>query len=244
MNITIPTSFTPPAPTHDDGNAAPARIERKKRGVAETNKRWPDGVITVALDLRDAKSNALVIDALREWAHHTPALRFQIAYGKEGDIRISDDEGLKGNWSMLGTEAKDVPQGEPTMHLDRNDNSKEFRRIALHEIGHALGLEHEHQHPEHDINWNEEAVYTAAKQNNNWDQEYVYHNLFELLTGDGLLITAYDKKSVMHYPIDPSATTDNRGVATNDSLSDADKKIIRKLYTPGRFQSNDSKSAQ
>ncbi len=41
MNITIPTSFTPPAPTHDDGNAAPARVERKKEALPRPTNDGP-----------------------------------------------------------------------------------------------------------------------------------------------------------------------------------------------------------
>ena len=244
MSITIPapnnTSFYPP---HiDSQTSAPKRTTRTKRGVADASKRWPDGIVTVALDLRDQKSKALVIDALREWAHQTPGLQFRVSDGKEGDIRISDDEGLKGNWSAIGTDAKNIPLDEPTLHLDRTDDSRMFRRMALHEIGHSLGMLHEHQHPEHDINWNKSAVYDAFEQHENWDKETVYHNLFELPTGDDLLVAGYDKRSVMHYPIDPSATKDNRGVPINDSLSEGDKKIMRKLYTPGRFQGIESSS--
>jgi hypothetical protein len=238
MSITAPGStthsFYPPHINND--TSASERTSRTKRGIADTSKRWPDGIVTVALDLKDQKSKALVVDALREWAHHTPGLQFRVVDGKEGDIRISDDEGFNGNWSAIGTDAKKIPLHEPTMHLNRSDDSKGFRRTALHEIGHALGLEHEHQHPEHDINWKESSVYKAFEQDDNWDEEDVYNNLFKLPTGNDLLITSYDRRSIMHYPIHPSATKDSRGVPANDSLSEGDKEIIRKLYTPKRFR--------
>lgn len=241
MSITaqLPAHIPACMPPADSETSAPARAARTKRGITDTSKRWPDGVITVSLDLRDQKSKALVVDAIREWAHHTPGLRFRIVEGKEGDIRISDDEGLKGNWSQLGTDAKDIPLNEPTMHLERNDNSKEFRRVVLHEFGHALGLEHEHQHPEHDVNWNKDVVYRHFVEVEGWDEEDIEANLFKIPTGSDLLTTSYDRESVMHYAIDPRATQDGRGVPTRYSLSEGDKAIIRKLYTPGRFQAKD-----
>lgn len=198
--------------------------------------------MTVALDLRDIKSKALVVDAIREWAHHTPGLQFRIISGKTGDIRISDDEGLKGNWSYMGTDAKKRPKHLPTLHLDRDDNSKEFRQTALHEFGHALGLGHEHQHPEHDINWDKNAVYNGYVSPD-FSRERVHSNFFKLPTGSELLVTGYDPKSVMHYRIHPGTTKDARSSSQNYSLSKGDKEIIRRLYTPGRFQGTDYTSA-
>ncbi len=206
-----------------------ARTERTKRGLADTSKRWPEGVITVALDLRDQKSNALVIDAIREWAHNTPALQFRIVTGREGDIRISDDEGIKGNWSMIGTDAKNVPLSDPTMHLERNDDSTQFRATALHEFGHALGLLHEHQNPEHDINWDTEAVYDSYASEH-FPKELVHSQFLELPVGGHLLVTSYDSKSIMHYEFPEYVTHDGRGVGAIKHLSEGDKAIARKLY--------------
>ncbi|WLH69699.1 M12 family metallopeptidase [Pseudomonas sp. FP2309] len=228
MRVTSQNSGTPPSPA-DNEPPAPAGASRAKRGLADTRRLWPPGVITVALDLRDQKSSALVVDAIREWAHNTPALQFRIVSGREGDIRISDDEGLKGDWSVIGTDADNVPLSEPTMHLDRNDDSKTFRATVLHEFGHALGLLHEHQNPEHTINWKKEAVYKAYASDN-FPKELVYSQILELPVGDHLGVTTYDSKSVMHYAYPGYITHDGKGVDANNWLSDGDKAIARKLY--------------
>ncbi|OAE14050.1 peptidase M12A astacin [Pseudomonas simiae] len=208
---------------------ASASTTRDKRGLADTSKRWPDGVVTVALDLKDKKSTALVLDAIREWAHNTPALQFRVVSGREGDIRISDDEGYKGNWSKIGTDAQTVPTSEPTMHLERNDDSTVFRASALHEFGHALGLLHEHQNPEHDINWDEDAVYDAYASDL-FPEELVYSQILELPAGGHLLVTAYDSESIMHYEYPDYVTRDGKGVGANKRVSEGDKAIARKLY--------------
>jgi hypothetical protein len=216
----VPVSDTPPV----------ERAERKKRGVADGSKHWPPGVVTVGLDLKNEKSKALVVDALQEWAHHTPGLRFEIIDGKQGDIRVSDDEGMNGNWSTIGTDALLEDENLPTLHLERTDDSKQFRVNALHEFGHALGLLHEHQHPQNSLEWDKQAVHDYFV-NESFPEEVLQGQIFDPVTGSDVQITPYDSQSVMHYPLPPHLTHNRQVVAENFSLSEGDKEAIRRLYT-------------
>ena len=61
----------------------------------------------------------------------------------------------------------------------------EFARIVIHEFGHALGLEHEHQSPfsscENEFKW--DVIYaTLASPPNNWPKERVDFNMRALNT--------------------------------------------------------------
>ncbi|WP_338489889.1 M12 family metallopeptidase [Pseudomonas trivialis] len=240
--IQVSTFIPYPSDMHREASDS-EHVSRTRRGVADTSKRWPDGIVHIALDLRDNRSKALVIDALREWAHHTPALQFKVVDGKEGDIRISDDEGFQGSWSELGTGAKNTPLDEPTMHLDRNDNSAVFRTTALHEIGHALGIEHEHQHPANTINWDKDYIYKSMNDSQGWDTDTVDINMFDVHTGPDVLLSPYDTRSIMHYNIEANETIDGQAVPQNYSLSNGDQAIIRTLYTPNRFKVSDANSS-
>ena len=47
---------------------------------------------------------------------------------------------------MVGTGATTVDDDKPTMHLNLRGHSSELQEsLVVHEFGHALGLEHEHQ---------------------------------------------------------------------------------------------------
>ena len=72
----------------------------------------------------------------------------------DAEIRISfhpDD----GNWSYVGTQCLEAPLDQPTMNFGFVDPPEVQ---ILHEFGHALGLEHEHNHPR-GLKWNRKLVY-------------------------------------------------------------------------------------
>jgi hypothetical protein len=52
---------------------------------------------------------------------------------------------------------------------------------VVHEFGHTLGLEHEHQNPKAGIVWDEEVVYKTLANDgvNNWPRETTFHNIIE-----------------------------------------------------------------
>ncbi|UHH31465.1 M12 family metallopeptidase [Pseudomonas veronii] len=233
MSLITPPLAPPPAyePLPNNHTSPPESAGRTKRGIADSDKRWPAGVVTVALDLSSEKSKALVVDAIREWAHHTPALRFNIVEGKTGDIRISDDEGLKGNWSAIGTEAKRIDEDQPTMHLNRTDDSKKLRSTALHEFGHALGLLHEHQHPQNSLDWDSPQVYDYYTSDS-FNEAMVREHILEPDNRPGLQITPYDPQSVMHYEIPAALRRNGQAIPKNTTLSAGDKQTIRMLYPP------------
>ena len=50
------------------------------------------------------------------------------------------------NWSMVGTDAEKINRNKPTMQLNLKGHSPALQEsLVVHEFGHALGLEHEHQ---------------------------------------------------------------------------------------------------
>ena len=62
--------------------------------------------------------------------------------------------------------------------FDSETTDDEYRRVVLHEFGHALGLAHEHQSPGVAIPWNEQKVYDLLSNDET--------TLDEVIRGSGL----------------------------------------------------------
>jgi len=147
-----------------------------------------------------------------------------------GVIRISFDQD-SGSWSHVGIANKRVPLGQATMNLgwiDVDDSDG----TALHEFGHVLGMLHEHQHPESNIQWNHEIIYNYYSFHHNWTKEQVDKNILSRISGEHIHSTdgGYDENSIMHY--DFPKLVSGRHYRRNKVLSDADKKYVLKIYGP------------
>jgi hypothetical protein len=110
------------------------------------------------------------------------------------------------------------------------------RDTALHEIGHTLGLEHEHQNPFAGIEWDEEAVYASLSQPpNGWDRAKTHWNIIRKISPDEVQGSSWDPESVMHYPIGRGlirapAQFNATGVQPPGGLSARDQTWARTVY--------------
>ncbi len=154
-------------------------------------------------------------------------------------IRISFNHA--GYWSLVGKDSFFLaPQDESSMNFEAFDSSppdeSEFRATVLHEFGHALGLQHEHQNPfakcQNEFNWDLIYKYLSGPPNN-WSKATTDHNLRAINT-EGLIATAPDKTSIMLYSFSPEFFLQGADATCysppNTVLSAADKLLIAALY--------------
>lgn len=209
----------------------------KTKGLALESALWDTGQdLSIGFLQGSKKLQDRVFETAMRWRSQGKAnLVFTRASKPEdADIRISFDEG-GGSWSMIGTEARGVSKGDSTMNLGwvaEGTPEKDFASVVLHEFGHALGLLHEHNHPDLVLNWNKDVVYSDLMgPPNNWTRDEVDFNVFEQYPpGRVRLSDKPDLVSIMIYTIPARWLQGQKAITPSDSLSEEDKDFIRSIY--------------
>lgn len=211
-----------------------AQIDSPGALAALTGKLWrPGRTLRVRFLDGDRAVQKRIEPYAQEWTKYAN-LHFTFGTDPNAEIRISFQQ--PGSWSYLGTDALTIPRHQPTMNfgwLTPDTPDDEYARVVTHEFGHAIGCIHEHQNPATNIPWNPAAVYDYyAGPPNNWTKEQVDINLFTRYSADLTQFSAFDRDSIMLYPIPNAFTEGDFEVGWNRTLSTTDKRYIAKLY-PG-----------
>ncbi len=180
-------------------------------------------------------------DAFAKWKAAGIGLEFQeVQQLSEAEVRIGYSTADGDSASSVGREVLNVPLNEPTTVYGWDLTTPYGRGTALHELGHVLGMEHEHQNPFAGIKWHEQAVYDAlAKPPNSWDHATTFHNILEKLSTQQVQGSKWDPDSIMEYEFDPGLIDepekyDKNGLTPPATLSRADKQWARQWYPPLR----------
>lgn len=144
-------------------------------------------------------------------------------------------------WSAVGQQSMRgslFPRDRPSMNLGFKSTLGEskIRRAILHEFGHALGLEHEHQSPQGKCwpdEFERERLVAYVRDNLGWGESDVRRNL-ALLDQKGVLATEFDKVSVMIYAF-PARFYKRKEASPcfateRPEISPGDRKLIAALY--------------
>lgn len=215
--------------TPEEMNQPPAQ-----RSIALIKKKlWSPGRTLHVLFLDgDPKVQAKVAEVAQQWMQYAN-IKFVFDNAPTAEIRISFRQ--PGSWSFIGTDALLIPKNQPTMNygwLTPSTDDQEYSRVVLHEFGHALGCIHEHQNPIQGIPWNEQAVLQFYEgPPNNWSESQVRENVLKKYDQAEINGTAFDKLSIMLYPVPKELTLGGFEVPwSNTQLSDLDKSFIKTIY--------------
>lgn len=210
--------------------AAPPLSSPALAGVAQRACLWS---VTQrrALRVRFLDGTPEMIAQVKAWAElwtQRADVRFVWVDAGPAEIRVSFAGA--GNHSAVGR-CSGQDQSAPTMMLGvLTHEPNEIRRetTVLHELGHALGLEHEHQSPLADIEWDLERVYADSKRDGR-SRELTEKFVLGRFPLGSVEASAYDADSVMSYVFPPSWGEGLR-VMWRAGLSAGDSAFIARLY--------------
>ena len=150
-------------------------------GVVDVDRKWKSGrTLQVSfLDGSEELRNAVIYYA-REWCLYAN-IHFNFVQSSAANIRVSFQR--VGHWSVVGTDALEVPITEPTINFEWSQiphSEQDLQRTILHEFGHVLGLLHEHQSPTSGIQWNRKKIIDELTHPNyGWSPQDVQDNILD-----------------------------------------------------------------
>lgn len=229
-HVENPTTTTINEPTQVESTPH----SRSKRGIGANPRRWPqNSTVTIGFIGTTPEQEELIKKGFSKFTPYIN-LTFKYVAGADADIRVGPNDGTGENGSSyVGTDARKAPAGKPTLFINFNRKPDEIVATAAHEGLHAIGVLHEHQHPDRTIEFDKTELLKRAtglkdpeKTLKNWVLDTVKRQK------NGPIFTEYDQKSIMHYTFTSKELKGAPEIEKNNELSSGDIELINKKMYP------------
>merc|ERR1711988_310901 len=179
--------FTPHQMARHFGGGPKGENSTAKRNSIGPELYWTDATLVYEwFHTFTAHERSEIKKAMAIWSKETCIKFREKRAGDKHYIRLKNN--WEGCWAHVGEIGKEWPgYGAQTLNLASNGCT--MVSVALHELGHSIGLHHEHSRADRDqhINFRKEWMLDASVDN------------AEISTGMDLHGTKYDYRSIMHY---------------------------------------------
>jgi Matrixin len=218
----------------------------RMRSIIVIDKMWVSGTVLHYCFLNQPskfkgteEQKKVVRDGFNMWKNLGLGVKFEeVLNPDDAQVRISflADDGF---WSYVG---RDILNEEYTKQSEgRTMNFDQYLMrqprpidVTTHEIGHTLGLPHEHQNPNSGIKWNEDAVYEWASRTQGWDKAKTDWNIINKIKPDEVRGSNWDPNSIMHYAFEPGLIIEpkkyQKGLTPAGGLSEWDTVWVKTYY--------------
>lgn len=177
---------------------------------------WPGGVIPYSFGSANEGQKALVLEAMSEWECGSSVRFVEVQDPSSDHVTISFLEAGAKNRATIGYHAR------ASVHF----SAGALRLTVLHELGHVIGLRHEHQRPDRDS-------YIRIDENicalTGWSADDI-----RVLGADDFLYDvssfAYDYQSIMAYHSPYITDLNGAVVAAGRSLTETDIAKVNAIY--------------
>jgi serralysin len=200
-----------------------------EKAVGIDNGFWPAATKEIKVLFLDGDTAVIkkVMATANLWEPHSGIKFIQVNANSRACITVSFR--ANGTWSVIGRQALNKIPSMNLRGLASSSNDEEYRRVVLHEFGHALGLLHEHQNPiSKPIPWDVKYVKNYLKEVYSPDE--IERNIFKRYNKNSVNGTAYDAFSIMMYAIPAEFRLDRVATPWNVELSALDKSFIASKY--------------
>jgi hypothetical protein len=198
--------------------------------------RFSDGTSKFVTWVGPEPQRDAVRNAFQTWKALGIGLEFdEVDDRQEAEVRIGFMQ-YDGSWSAVGRDVLNPGANSRTTNYGWDLTTPYGTTTALHEIGHVLGMPHEHQNPYAGITWDEPKVYAYFQgPPNNWEHDTTFSNVLQKLSTFDVQGSTWDPDSIMEYRFPPGLIVTptkyhDEGIKPPGTISPVDKQYMLSWY--------------